>query len=400
MRISVWDIDWYSKKSFLPNYKVQKIVSFHKQKGDFINFITEVEHLSFDYDLMYIVRDNRRSPFPPSKYIDKENVRLVGAEFNYYDNKYTLPAEVEMVRPDYTIYELREENSFANANVIQLLHNKTFLPVIQNPINVAAKGRKKSLLVDDKIWELSDEDLVKYLSLVKDYESIAFLHPISLKRIIDDKFWPQFSSLDFKQNTKFRFKNDLGSDESSCKIIIDKMYELKQKYPHIAINPFPVKAIIFDHWNNKNTGIEDLKRILKIVDYAKQKKVNLIIKTPNDRHITPYWFFFDMLEDWTTYSIDMSYIEMMTSSLTKRSGLQWVQILENYIKWSVPRVDFLLHVITSYPEVLPYTTRKWGDNSIDISSLDFTKVAEFKNYFEREELLNKIQEILNRGDNL
>jgi hypothetical protein len=116
--------------------------------------------------------------------------------------------------------------------------------------------------------------------------------------------------------------------------------------------------------------------------------------------ITPYWFFFDMMENWTTESPYISYIEMMLLSLSNRTKTTWQEILNNPLKWSVPRVDFLLHVITKYPEVLPYATRKWGDNSIDATHINFKKVVEFTYNFEKEDTLIKIGEAIKRGEEL
>jgi hypothetical protein len=90
----------------------------------------------------------------------------------------------------------------------------------------------------------------------------------------------------------------------------------------------------------------------------------------------------------------------MLLSLSNRTKTTWQEILNNPLKWSVPRVDFLLHVITKYPEVLPYATRKWGDNSIDATHINFKKVVEFTYNFEKEDTLIKIGEAIKRGEEL
>jgi hypothetical protein len=161
-----------------------------------------------------------------------------------------------------------------------------------------------------------------------------------------------------------------------------------------------VKAVLYDHWLDKTNGIKDLKRLLKITSYAKQNKIQVIVKTPRNRMITPYWFFFDMMENWTTESPYISYVEMMLLSITKRTKTNWQEILNNPSKWSVPRVDFLLHVLTKYPEVIPYAIVKWGDNCIDLNHIDFTKVVQFTYDFEREDTLTRIAEAIKRGEEL
>jgi len=400
MRISIWDMDWFHKQSFIPNHKAQKISSFHKQKGDIINFVEETQHLTFDYDLLYIIREKKLTPFPPRKYIDKENCKLIGDEFDFYDNNYDLTPEMKMVRPDYLLYEVSDKNAYANAHVIQLLDGTKFLPIWQDPINYSKTERKKSYIVDDKIWELSNSDLLKYIDLIKDYKDIAFAYPISLKKAMMGGIWDKFKNLYFQGGTLFRFKNDLGSEYSDCKKIIDRLVEFKQLHPHMEVQGFPVKAVLYDHWKDNLKGIQDLKRLLKITDYAKKNKIHVIIKTPKDRMITPYWFFFDMMETWTTESPYISYIEMMLFSLSTRAKISWQDILNNPNKWSVPRVDFLLHIITKYPETIPYMTRKWENNAIDITHIDFNKIVEFTYNFERKETLQNISEAIKRGEEL
>lgn len=400
MRITIWDMDWFHKQSFIPNYKAQKISSFHKQKGDIVNFVEESEHLTFDYDLLYIIREKKATPLAVRKYIDKQNVKLIGAEFDFYDNNWDLTPEMKMVRPDYSLYVITEKNAYANAHVIQMLDGTKFLPVWQESKNAAISGKQKTYIVDEKIWELSNEDLVRYLDLIKDYKDVAFAHPISLKKITSERFWNKFKNLHFQGGTLFKFKNDYGSEYSEVKQIIDRLAEFKNIHPHMEVQGFPIKAVLYDHWKDGVNGIKDLKRLLKIVDYAKRKKIYVVIKTPKDRMITPYWFFFDMMENWTTESPYISYIEMMLLSLTNRTKASWQEILNNPLKWSVPRVDFLLHVITKYPEVLSYSTRKWGENSIDTTHIDFKKVVEFTYNFEREDTLTKIGEAIKRGEEI
>jgi len=400
MRITIWDMDWFHKQSFEPNYKAQKISSFHKQKGDIVNFVEKSEHLTFEYDLLYIIREKRHTPFPKRQYIDKQNVKLIGREFDFYDNHYELEDFVSMVRPDYMLYDIPNKNIYAGAHMVQMLHGKEFLPIWQDPMNAKMGAGQKTVIVDEELWETTDEVLLKYFDIIKDYKYIMFKYPISLKRITQPHIWELFKNLDFRSVTVFKFKNDLGSEFEDAKLIIDCLKEFKEVHPHINIEGFPIKSVIYDHWQEKSNGIKDLKRLLKITSYAKQNKINVIIKTPRNRMITPYWFFFDMMETWTTESFYISYIEMMLMSVTRRTKTNWQDILNNPTKWSVPRVDFLLHVLTKYPEVIPYAIVKWGDNCIDLDHIDFTKVVEFTYDFEREDTLKKIAEAIKRGEEL
>jgi hypothetical protein len=125
MRVTIYDMDYIHKTSFKPNVTCMKLVSYHRQKEDLVNFVQERDDLKFDYDIMYVVRENRRSPFPVSKIIDDPKVRLVGKEFDYYPNYHKVIPEVSMCRPDYESYHYLEQNKFANAHMVQLLYGHT-----------------------------------------------------------------------------------------------------------------------------------------------------------------------------------------------------------------------------------------------------------------------------------
>jgi hypothetical protein len=397
MRIIIWDMDWFYKTKFVPNFKAQKLASYHKQRYDLVTFVEHDLDLTFEYDILYILRESKLSPWPAAKYLDKPQVKLIGKEFQFYDNIYTLPMEIKMVRPDYSLYPVSERNSYANAHIIQLLHENKFLPNKQDPTNTVAKYRQKSLIVDEQIWELSDSDLQRYFKEITKLHDVAFLHPISIKRILQPEFWPYFKKLKFLNGTLFKFKNDYGSDFEQVKIILDAMYELKQLQPSIKLTGFPVKAILYDHWHDPANGIKDLKRLLLIMDYAKSLALKIHIKTPQNRHLTPYWHFFDMMETWSQNSPYLSYIEMMTYSLSERTGLAWNIIINESEKWSVPRVDFLLHIMTKYPETIPYMLRKWENTFIDINHINFNRVVKFVYNFERKRTLKEINDIALRG---
>lgn len=85
-KVSIWDMDFYYKKSFTPNPIAMKLSSFHKQKGDLINFITEDYHINMSYDLYYIIKEKTSTPKPPGKLLDDKRVKLIGRPLRYFDN--------------------------------------------------------------------------------------------------------------------------------------------------------------------------------------------------------------------------------------------------------------------------------------------------------------------------
>jgi hypothetical protein len=195
---------------------------------------------------------------------------------------------------------------------------------------------------------VSDEVLQKCFDAIKQYKNIAFLHPISIKRVMQSNFIHQFLNFDFLRGTLFKFKNDYGSEYEEVVEIINMMISLKEKNPSIALKGFPVKAVLYDHWADKNNGIKDLERVLKILDYAKERKVKVIVKTPLERTATPFWAFFDYMEVWTTEYYNISYVEAMIATRQRKTNEQWHDIINDTTKWSTPRIYFLIHLMVKY----------------------------------------------------
>ena len=50
-----------------------KISSYHKQKGDQVNFITTEYDVNRPYDIIYIVKKSDKLQSPPAKFFDKRS---------------------------------------------------------------------------------------------------------------------------------------------------------------------------------------------------------------------------------------------------------------------------------------------------------------------------------------
>lgn len=392
-------MDWYYKFSFIPNHKAMKISSYHKQRGDVVNFVLEKAHLSFEHDIIYVIKENKMTPFPPMAILDSQKSKLIGREFIYHDGIYEPDAVIGMVRPDYGLYPVPERNAYANAHVAQFFHKTTLLPAQQNFMNEAAKHHRKTLVVDEFMWHSKKENIKNVLLRLKGLKNIAFLKPISLKMVVLDKEIRElFLALNFTRGTLFKFRNDIGSEFEEVKEIIDFMVEFREM-KHVKTQGFPVKAVLYEHWDDKDLGIMDLERCLKIVDYGKANGVKVLLKTPAERLATPYWRFFDIMQVWTDHGDRLSYVEAMLQSTMRRNGLTWYDTLNNVSKWSTPRVFFLLHVLTTYPSLIKeFGTRKWKEEKIDLNKLKIETIVKSRNYFEQEDILHKIQHELLTGD--
>ena len=213
MKISIWDLDWYHKQSFIPNVKCMKISSFHKQQGDEINFITTQHQINFACDKLYLVCEKKSTQLPSRKIIDDNRTILIGSAFELY-SKHKEPGPIIMAcRPDYLLYETEEKDKYGNANFITFYANGKLITNQQDYHNT--KLHKHFTIVADKwFWKSSDEEIIYCLEMLKQEKNLMFLEPISLKRILsNDLIRQKFLELHFITGTTFKWKNDYSSNK-------------------------------------------------------------------------------------------------------------------------------------------------------------------------------------------
>jgi hypothetical protein len=398
-RVMIWDMDWFEKNSFTPKPDAMKVTSFHKQSGDNVYFIESTEDLTFDYDLIYVFRDMKNTNFPPLKILDSPKSRLCGKEFIYYQGYWEPDASIAMTRPSYTIYPLSNKNIYKGAHVIQLFYGKSILRNKQDFTNFIEQPRKKSLVVDQTIWEAAESDIVEALEELHKLKHIEFLHSISLKRITQSEVIKEaFLKLNIIGGTNMPFVNDLGDDFEDAKQIIDFIAAFKASHD-VRVRGIKFHSVIYDHYQDHANGIKDLERILKIITYGKKHKVLIEAVAPKQRLQTPYWAFFEVLVTWTKYNPYTSYIQAMLASTSSRTDTTWENILNDTTKWSTPRVWFLLHIWVKYPEIIgKYGFITWGGAKLDISKVDLNSVAKSATRFEQDNVLAKIQLEIERGE--
>ena len=105
MRVSIWDMDYYYAKDkrdmFDPN--LMKISSYHKQKGDVVNFVTKEDDIFRPYDLYYIFKDDPKTPNPPLVFYTERRVRW-GGSCNRFRIHWRMSDAMLACRPDYLLY--------------------------------------------------------------------------------------------------------------------------------------------------------------------------------------------------------------------------------------------------------------------------------------------------------
>lgn len=377
-KITIWDMDFYHKKTFVPNPVAMKISSYHKQKGNLVNFVSEEFHIDMSFDEYYIIKERVATPRPPGKLIHDRRVRLIGRPLRFFENHWEPTPIVSAVRPDYMLYPESEEDAYYNANIAQFYHNGRLLRKKQ-PFENAVTHHKKTLVIDREFWRASEEDISFCLKELKEHKSVAFLHPIDVKKILkSEKLTRLFIELDYSPGTIFRFRNTYGSSFEEAQVIFDFLEELRENHNRVRFGNMPIRAVTSDHWQSRKNALFDLERNLKIMDLAKQKKVHIRIVSPADRFESPYWYYFESLEFWSLRMHDMSYVEMMLHSATRRAKLPWMAILNDSRKWFTPNTNFLLSLMTKTDFVHKYGFRQWGEAFLDEKIVDWNEIKKYE----------------------
>jgi hypothetical protein len=396
MRITIWDMDFFYKFSFKPNITVMKLSSFHKQQEHIINFVNQAEDINYDFDLLYIIREHEMTPFPPSLLLDHKNTKLMGNEFKIFPNYFEANMVINMVRPDYSLYQLDEGNIYAGANMIQVLHNKEKLPVRQSEENVKKMGRQLNIITDPLIWKIKEDVLIAVLEELLRYKNIVFEAPIELKAVMSNPLIREkFIRLKFSTGVNQRIRNNYGHEFDQAKDIIDLMRDIKDALPHVRLSAVAFKTVIYNHWDDLNEGIKDLERCLKIMDYAKANRINIRFQSSSNRLITPFWPFFEPLDIWTEYHRYKSFVQLMLEPARKRQALQWHDILNNPKKWYSPRAEFLLHLLINHTSLInQYGLRLWGNHFLPKDQIDIDQISQYAFVFDQENIKAKLQKEL------
>lgn len=393
-RISIWDMDFFYKKTFRPNYELMKISSYHKQRGDLINFITEESHIEMIYDKYYISREKNATPPAPTRITDRENVFLMGRGFRYHDNIFKINQVIAATRPDYNLYPPQKKGSLYNAEVVQFFFNKKLL-LKKQPFFNRKMYHKKTLVIDKDFWSNDVKEIETALIELQNYKRIAFLHPIRLKILMNsDKLTNLFLNLHFTRETIFKWRNDFGSTFTEAKKIIDFYIELKKRNSSCYLGRLPFKTVTTDHWSKdaRKNALYDLERCMKIVHYAKQGVARILMVAPKRaQYETPYWYYFDRIQVWTEHFERESFVEMMLFGAMMRWHKSWKEILQDPMKWDLPNTNFLLDMIANYSDIIfRYGLLRRGEDYIDFKDIDLTKIVKANRRLEEIEVKRKL----------
>lgn len=335
-----------------------KLASYHSQLGDSVTFITEEYQLTGTHDILYLLRELRETPIPSGDILDDYRTILIGKEFEIFDDAQDIPIEAAICRPDYNLYHYKDPNPYDRASFVQFFHEDKLLKNIQD---WHRPYERFVIVVDPNFWDASPQIVVSCLMSLKGSANIAFLHPIKLKKLLDNDVFNTLSSLKLAKFYKIRYNNNIGEDYNSITLAIDLIHRLKQKFSYLNIGSIPVKIITKDHWANRDNILYDFERCLKIMNYAQKKKTRINFRYPRLRLSSPSWAFFEFFKTWSNHYHTLSYIEALLKGSMNFYHQNYAAILNNNRLWNTPKIKQAVYLLTKHRELMKeYGFTGWG----------------------------------------
>ena len=370
MTVFILDLDWLYDFSEIPNVECMKTSSFHKQRGDQTYLVNNLSDLTMSFDRLYVWGEQSMLPPLDHKILNDKRTVLFGKRFILCGAK-KLGAVILGCRPDYLLYDtFGTKNSYTKANFVTFFDDNNNRIVKKQDWHNTNGGVKRTIVTDEKLWQQKPEDIIMCLSEIVNETNIAFLHPISLKCLINNESVANmFCELHFSRGTEFKWRNDVGQTKEDAQLIVKFLRKLKtHTYSKIGMVPFKTKT---DTWQN------DLKRLLQVAAEFKQYKFKCFLPDEKIEHPPIYKW----LKVWLNSDKNLSFIEFMLFFAFAKKGVRWYQVLNDMTQWGNAQVKFLVQLLTQkqWQKLLPEMSIRWGEESLDFSCIDLKLIMEKAN---------------------
>ena len=362
MNILILDLDWMFEKSDLPSIECKRLSSFHKQRQDKVYLVNDLNELKYQYDYLYVFSNSDSTPILKFDLINDKKTILLGKKFELCGAK-TLGKVITSCRPDYTLYAVETNSSYAKANFITFFTQTGDRITHRQNWKNTHPGIKRTIVTDDTLWSRTPDVLVSCFNEIQNEKNIVFLAPISLKYLIDNiDVQDKFCLLHFSSGTKFKWKNDVGSDEESALLITTFLKKLKA-HTKSNLGAVPIQAIL-----NIENKYDSIKRLIKTIAVFKLNKIKCFIPIVGQVPQEIKW-----ISRWCDKNFDNSFIEEMIFFDSARKGKRWMHIINNPKEWGSTRIKFLISLLKDpeWRELLPQMSIQVGTNYLDYNCIDF-----------------------------
>lgn len=309
MRVTIWDLDYYYAKDRRNCYNVDamRISSFHKQSGDYVNFVRSEDDIRRPYDLYYIIKEKSTTPNAPLDFYTNSAVRFWGKA-----NKAHITWKMDRVmlgcRPDYLLYPEKNTRQ-ERAEYIRLFDNTAkLLPIKQNYTNTFKD--KDAIVVDTYMWESSKKSILKALDMLMEVKNVSFSEPIRLDLVLRDKdIKNKFLELKLSNRSKMKFA-PIGFDQVDDAIVF--INTIHEKFGDVSTNEVVVKYDAEKHWTNYLAAYRDFNNMKKAIIKGRKAGVRIVAAALTRRLDTPYFHLFEEMHNWSAKKEPISWFEYIS----------------------------------------------------------------------------------------
>ncbi len=291
--LAIWDIDFYNKRTYVPNLKAMKLSMYYKQLGWTTFLIKNSLDLTLKRDKMIIIKEGGSDvPFPPQEYLkDKKNV-LIGAGMKMFSRS-NVAEVVSACRPDYSLYPENTVTSstLANASIVQFYHNGKRIEKFQN-FERRQKGRKAISVFDDEFWTAKDEDIIACLEVLKDYKNIYFCGRINYEKLMNNEIYDRMCAMSFLPNKMYIY----NYENYELLEVLEKLEKIKIKFNMLSFN------ILTTTHSSRRQFVEDFVSAARKVLAFREKGFKVRANSSREEYNSYLLYWAEILELWSIYS--------------------------------------------------------------------------------------------------
>lgn len=226
MRIGLVDVDGHAKKkkwgaTIYPNIALCKIARWHKQQGDTVEWADAFFH----YDILYMSKVFTFSPDDINVY-NADKIIKGGTGYNVLQN---LPAEIDCVQPDYSIYP-NIPKDYAYGFLTRGCPNKCrwcVVPEKEGAIRpymdvdeIAIENRTKLILMDNNFLAAGDYAHNQLDKIIDRGYRVDFNQALDA-RLVTEEFAKKLAKVKWLDKNRIRFGCDTWAQVKECERAID-----------------------------------------------------------------------------------------------------------------------------------------------------------------------------------
>lgn len=344
MRVSIWDLDYYycKDKKDCFNVDAMRISSYHKQKGDQVNFITTEYDIRRPYDLYYIIKEKPTTPNAPLDFYTNSHIRWWG-DANRVRINWKMDRVMLGCRPDYLLYPEKNTRT-ERAEFIRLFDNQAkLLPITQDYSN--SFKQKNAIVVDKYMWQSSKKSLLQALDMLKEVQNVSFFEPIRLDLILNDKeIRDKIFELKLSNRSKLRYS---AINFNQVDAAIQFVKDLQAKFGNISVNEIIVKYDAEAHWTDYLKALRDFNNMKSAIIRGRKRGVWVVAAPLTHRLDTPYYHLFEELHNWSVKHTQISwceYIQQTHPSSVIHKPETWDGAFRDLLRQTYTDKDFFLTI--------------------------------------------------------